>query len=107
MNIATENLDLKTELIYWILTLLAGSNPAPSQARAKLVLVPANQDWPMPIQSSTFYQGCRENFSVGGEDGRETEISADKYSIYAAPKAASKFSEHWLDWNDDKTSRIW
>ena len=48
-------------------------------------------------------QGCSEKFSVVGEDGRETEISAEKYSIYAAPK----FSEHWLDWNDDKTSRIW
>ena len=39
-------------------------------------------------------QGCREKFSVGGEDGRETEISADKYSIYAAPKAPPKFSGH-------------
>ena len=34
-----------------------------------------------------FSQGCREKFLVGGEDGRETEISADKYAIYAAPKA--------------------
>ena len=39
------------------------------------------------METVSHIQGCREKFLVGGEDGRETEISADKYAIYAAPKA--------------------
>ena len=48
-------------------------------------------------------QDCREKFSVGGEDGRETEIGADIYLIYEAPP---KFSECCLDCNDNKTFKI-